>query len=121
MNVIISKMATIGKQFTFTVYSRRWGHTDTYRITLIKTGWHVAYVSIQGDCTPNGEPFLQKNLRQDSIQHPASLGDAMEWLFNEHPELTDEELQEGLNQVAEWVSITEKATPTGGVFAGCFG
>lgn len=113
-------MASLGNEFTFSVYSRRWGRNDKYSFFLTATGWNIGYVAIKGDCTPNGDPYLFKNLSQDSIQYPIGLGNALQGLFNAHGQLTNDELQAELQRLADWISATEQATPVDGAFKGLF-
>ena len=92
-------------KFNFSVYSPRWNRQDTYSLNVLKNGWHVAYISIGGDCNERGEPYLYENFKQDSIQYPSGLGFEMELLF-EHARdksLSDEVIQSRLNRLAHWV------------------
>lgn len=111
-------MATIGATFDFEVFSRRWGRNDTYRITLTQTGWDVQYLGIGGACNSRGEPFLFNNLNQDLIHFPQALGDAFDWLHRSHSPMSDPDLEHAIQQLADWVSETERLTPTGGAFQG---
>lgn len=101
---------TIGDEFTFVVYSRRWGHDDTYRIRRIADGWEVLHISIGGPCDKRGEPYLFKNFQQDSIRYPGDVGLRMESLWERaHSQgLSREEVQAGLNEIAQAVVATEK-------------
>lgn len=111
---------SIGVEFTFSVYSKRWGHDDTYKITRTEVGWDVRHLKIGGPCDKEGRPFLFENFRQDNIQHPADLSGWMEWLWNQAEEkgLSQEQVQEGLQQLADWVSAVERDTPTGDLWFG---
>lgn len=111
---------TIGEQFEFRVYSRRWGHHDIYRIIRTTLGWDVNHFAIGGPCDKGGRPFLFDNFRQDSIQHPHRLNGWFEWLWDqaESKGLSKEEVQEALNELASWVSETEERVPSGNVWRG---
>ncbi len=111
---------TIGDEFSFTVYSRRWGHEDPYQIKRTVDGWFIKHISIDGPCDKTGKPFLFENLRHDYIQYPNGLGGYLEWLWGqaETKGLTHDEVQKGLNDLASWVSKTEKSSPKGDVWEG---
>lgn len=102
---------------TFKVFSRRWGHDDTYRIKRTRQGWLVEHMSINGDCDKEGKPVLYENFSQDSINWPSGLPSAMEtlWDYAEKHNLTDDQLQDHLDQLANWVSTCERSQP-GGIF-----
>ena len=111
---------TIGDKFDFRVYSRRWGHDDTYRLTRTASGWDIAHMAIGGPCDKGGRPFLFQNLDQDFIRYPVGLADSLEWLWEKAASegLSHEQVQEALQQLADWVSETEKSGPNGGVWEG---
>lgn len=111
---------TIGEEFTFNVYSRRWGHHDPYRIIRTSTGWEVHHLGISGPCDKGGRPFLFDNFRQDSIQYPNKIDGWFEWLWDqaECKGLTKEQVQSSLDDLAEWVSQTEQTVPRGDVWRG---
>ena len=100
------------------VYSRRWGHTDRYKISKTANGWYVDHERIKGECDETGEPYLFKNIDQDGINYPKDLGGYMEWLLDESTKknMSEEEIQEQLDLIGEWIQITEKASP-GGIFS----
>ncbi len=104
---------TMGEEFTLSVFSNRWGHDDTYRIKRIKTGWHISYIAIYGDCDTSGHPYLFSNLKQDYINYPVGLGSFMTWLWEKaaNEGLNKEEIQEKFNQLGYWISLCEKNTP----------
>ena len=110
---------TIGVEFTFSVFSRRWGHDDTYQITRTAEGWEIHHMSIGGPCNKRGEPALYSNFRQDSINYPEALPGYLEYLWDEASDdgsgLSAEEVQAALDALAAWVSVTEKESP-GGLF-----
>ena len=111
---------TIGADFEFKVFSRRWNHDDVYRVKRTKTGWHVDHLAIGGQCDASGRPFLFQNFDQDSISYPSGLELRMEWLWQQAAErgLPKQEVQHALQQLADWVSETEKAAPFSGVWEG---
>lgn len=109
---------TLDHDFDLHVFSRRWGRNDLCKLKRISTGWHFAYVGIEGDCDKKGDPFLYKNLDHDSINYPEELPGYFEWLWDQAAEsgLTHEEVQRALSQLADWISICEQNSP-GGVFS----
>jgi hypothetical protein len=111
---------TIGSEFTFQVYSKRWMHDDTYKITRLPGGWEVKHIAVGGLCDKGGKPFLFKNFRQDSIQYPSGLAGRMEWLWEQAASkgMTQEEVQTSLQTLADWVSETERNSPSQGIWEG---
>ncbi len=111
---------TIGVDFTFSVFSKRWGHDDAYAVRRTEDGWHVTHIAIGGPCDKGGRPFLFENLRHDSIQYPEGLDSWLEWLWSQAASqgLTQVQVQVALQQLAEWVSHTERNAPAGGVWEG---
>jgi len=111
---------TIGEEFEFSVYSRRWGHNDVYAVTRTEYGWEVNHLAIGGPCDKGARPFLFENLRHDSIQYPNGLGGWFEWLWDqaESKGLSKEQVQEALHELAAWVSETEHNVPTGDAWRG---
>lgn len=111
---------TIDTEFSFRVYSRRWGNEDTYKVTRTKDGWDISNLAIGGPCDKGGQPFLFRNFRQDSIQYPARLDGWLEWLWNQAAEkgLTKEQVQAAIQELADWVSQTEQSAPDGGLWEG---
>lgn len=106
---------TLGKRLTFKVYNRRWGHADIYGITRTVEGWNVSHITT-GKSEKDGEGALIANLHHDSIFFPEegvkyALSEL--WEQAEDGELTLSELQERLQQVADWISIVEKAVGEG--------
>ncbi len=109
---------TIGSEFEFRVFSRRWGHDDKYTVRRTKDGWHISHMLIGGSCDKGGGPFLFDNLRHDSIQFTEGLASWMKWLWGQAASrgLTEAQLQEALQQLADWVSGTEKSSPSSGIW-----
>ncbi|EJR35136.1 MULTISPECIES: hypothetical protein [Bacillus cereus group] len=110
---------TIGHEFEFNVYTRRWGNYDHYKITRIESGWHLSHLSYTGDCKKDVSPILYESFRHDSINYPESLPGYFEWLWDQAQEegLSHDAVQQSLNELAEWVSLCEKGSPSG-IFGG---
>ncbi len=111
---------TIGLDFTFRVFSNRWGHDDTYSVKRTEDGWIISHLAIGGSCDKGGRPFLFENLRHDSIKFPARLDGWMEWLWDKalSEGLTQAQVQEALQELAGWVSSTERNAPSDGIWKG---
>jgi hypothetical protein len=111
---------TIGEEFEFIVYSRRWNHEDAYSVMRTENGWDVYHESIGGPCDKGGHPFLFDNFHQDFIEYPIGFDGWLEWLWEQasSQNLTKEDVQNALNKLGEWVSNTEKNTPSGGLWEG---
>lgn len=105
---------TLNEKFKFKVYTRRWGHYDLYHIVRNKNGWFISHLSHKGQGGKNAEPILSYILRHDSVSYPQNLSSIMEdiWSRAEEEGLTRTQVQEMLDQVAEWISIVEKNYPS---------
>lgn len=100
---------TMGDEFTFRVWTRRWGHYDTYHLTRNEEGWYVRFISKFGQGDRSGEPALQHALTHDSVSFPRTLDIKMTiWEQAKNLGLTHDEVQAAINEVAEWVSETER-------------
>jgi hypothetical protein len=106
---------TINADFKLKVYSRRWGHNDTYKVKRTETGWEIGHISISGECDKTGTPFLFKNLDHDSINYPEDLGGYMEYLWDQAYQkgLSHEQVQSALNELGEWICECEIKSPKG--------
>lgn len=111
---------TIGLEFDFCVYSNSWGHENNYRIKRTKDGWYVNFLSISGNCDKRGNPVLYENFNHDSIQYPNDFGSWLEWLWDQAASkgLSKDEVQTALQELADWVSCTEKNAPSGIIWDG---
>lgn len=98
-----------------TVYSRRWGHDDTYTVEITNTGWNISHVAHSGDCDSFGKPYLFTILDHDSINYPEELGGYMDWLWRTANEqnMDETEIQKHLDELGAWIQTTEKSTPRG--------
>jgi hypothetical protein len=116
--------ATIGHEFTFEVFCRRWGHPDRYRVKRTASGWIFGYMQElptgrDGRVAGKNGTGLFHLLDHDSINYPEELPGYFEWLWEQAAErgLTHDGVQEAVSQLAEWVSLCERESPAG-VFAG---
>ena len=103
---------TIGKKITFEVYTRRWGHSDIYRMQRTIDGWLCNHMAINGKCEKSGEGALFNNLNHNCVFYPEeAVMFAMEklWETADEGEIDLVELQNRLQQIADWISSVEKA------------
>ena len=108
--------STMGKIFKFKIYTRRWGHYDSYSIERISSGWkfHGTAICNSGECDKTGQPFLYRILDHDSVSYPYNLGELLEWLWGKAAEgLSESEVQAAIEDIANWVSLCEKNVPRG--------
>lgn len=110
---------TIGKEFTFRVFSPLWGRDDSYRIKRTEDGWDVHFLTIGGPCDRGGRPFLFANLDHDCINYPSGLEYWMRSLWDRAASrgLSHAQVQDALQNLADWVNMTQKGAPSGGVWA----
>jgi len=104
------------KKMDFRVYSNRWGHYDTYRITRTMFGWDVTHISVNGPSLKDGSGRITENLTHDSIFYPKyGVQEAFEilWEKADSTHNYEERLQEKLQDIADWISETEKARSRG--------
>lgn len=111
---------TLNSVFSFSVHCRRWGHADTYTLKRTVDGWYVSFQSLEGPCDKGGRPFLFANLEHDLIEYPEGLSCRLEWLWNQAAEkgLTVDQVQVGVQQLAEWVTVVETSVPSGELWGG---
>lgn len=103
---------TLNKKFSFRVYTRRWGHEDTYSIKRTVNGWYCGHIAIRGECKKNGEGGLFMNLDHDSIFYPKDgVSYAMEKLWEDADDgiIDFNELANRMQQIADWISAVEKS------------
>lgn len=96
----------------FSVYTRRWGHKDCYRIKRTINGWSIQAIAINGASKKNGEGMIMKNLNHDYVfYYESGVKEAFEYLWNlaDEYEMTVGELSTKLQDIADWISGTEMA------------
>lgn len=105
---------TLGDKFQFRVFSRRWGHEDTYEFIRNDKGWIIS-LSSGGQADKLGKPWLFDLLDHDSINYPEELAGYLEWLWirAEEDGLSHEQVQKALQELADWVSTCERNSPKG--------
>ncbi|MDW4511791.1 hypothetical protein R7236_25710 [Priestia megaterium] len=104
---------TLNAEFSMEIYTNRWGHYDTYHLTRNEKGWHVSHLSHSEQGGRDAEPILGYILRHDSVSYPRDLSYLMEdiWYRAQDEGLTYDQVQTMLQEVADWVSLTEKNYP----------
>ncbi len=102
------------------VFTGRWGHDDVYFVERTADGWYIDHIVIGGNCDKTGAPYLFKNLDQDSVIYREDLRSYMEFLWNKAEELdmTEDQIQEQLDIIGQWISQSEKVS-LGGIFKEC--
>ncbi len=111
---------TIDDDFEFRVFTRRWGHDDIYKIKRTASGWLVKANIYTGPCDKLCAPILYESLRHDGVVYPNDVGQWFEWLWQQAKDkgLSHDEVQQGLNDIAAWIKITEANAPTKGIWKG---
>jgi integron cassette protein len=111
---------TVGHEFDFPVYSRRWKHEDIYHLKRTADGWQVRHnesVDAGRDARVSGEDGtgLFKHFVHDSINYPADLPAYFDWLWERARDrgLDHNEVQEAISALAKWVSVCEAKSPAG--------
>jgi hypothetical protein len=111
---------TIDNEFEMRIFNRRWGHEDKYRIKRTASGWLLDAGVYSGPCDKSCSPLLIQALRHDSVQHPTEIGKWFEWLWQQAKEkgLSHDDIQGGINDIADWIHATEANTPEEGIWQG---
>lgn len=109
---------TIGEKFTFRVFSHLWGHNDTYHLTRTKDGWTVRFRESSIPSDRGGHPGLYYQFDHDDIDYPRNLPYMLRWLWDRARDkgLTKEQVQEAIDELANWISEIEKQSPKGEVW-----
>ena len=96
----------LDQDMNFSVYTRRWGHRDCYRIKRTINGWSIQAIAINGDSKKNGEGKILENLRHDYIfYYESGVNEAFEYLWNmaDDHEMTVSELAKKLQDIDDWI------------------
>lgn len=110
---------TIDQDFEFRVYTRRWGHNDIYKIKRTASGWFVKADIYSGPCDKACAPVLYELLRHDNVVYPQDVGEWFEWLWEQAKArgLSRDAVQQGLDDIAGWIKLTEESAPDAGIWA----
>lgn len=112
--VKLSKLGDINlhRKYRFVLYTNRWGHTDTYQIERTLEGWIVYFNFDKGNFADNksANKSLMSIFDQDNIKYPAQIFKAFEYLWDiaNDEEMTPKDLQSCINELADWINITEQ-------------
>jgi hypothetical protein len=100
-------------KYNFTVYNRRHNNEVTYTVTKTNSGWHIQHIAINGECSSDGSPFFYDNFNQDFINYPSGFDGFLEFIWTglNNEELSPEEAQIKLQELADWVSSCERTQP----------
>jgi hypothetical protein len=106
----------LNQKMQFVVFTHRWGHDDHYEIARSYDGWIFYGLHQTADitnCEKDGTGALFNALEHDSINYPKDLNFAFEHLWEEadKKEMSIDELSNYISDLADWVSLTEKAKP----------
>jgi len=112
--------STMGKSFDFSVFTRRWGRYDHYKLIRTEKGWKIVggLPNSQRDMSSDkkGDPYVYAVLDHDFVNYPHHIGLYLEMVWNSAAKGADkEEVQQALNNIAEWISFCEKASPHSGI------
>ncbi|WP_044782891.1 MULTISPECIES: hypothetical protein [Bacillus cereus group] len=104
---------TLDTKFNMTVFSNRWGHTDNYTVVRNADGWHTSFMGRSEKGGKDAQDSLAVLLRHDSISYPNDLAYVMEDIWNQAAVrgLSQEQVQAMLDEVANWITATEKNYP----------
>jgi hypothetical protein len=107
---------TLDKEMTFSVYTRRWGHNDVYNIKRTVDGWNLESSTNGSVCEKDGTGALFNTLEHDSVFYPKEgVEFALKelWMQADEGALTLKELQDRLQQIADWISVVERSVGEG--------
>ena len=111
---------TTGETFELSIRSRRWTGKDIYTIKRTSAGWSITWAGEGGDCDRKCSPHLYEILDNDLVLYPAQIGDWFEWLWEaaEDRGFTKSEVQQGIDDIAAWIKVTDIGTPSGRLWDG---
>lgn len=105
---------TLGETFYLNVFTRKWGKSDRYTLIRNEEGWLVRHSSQTEQGGRDAEPILSYVLRYDQVSYPRNLSTIMEdiWYRAAEEGLPCEKVQAMLNEVADWITMTEQNYPS---------
>ncbi len=109
---------TLDLEFEFPYYTLRWGHKEVCSIIRNSDGWIIQYISNKIQSEKDGKEGLMKVFKQDYVNYPSGLFYFFEELWQKAADegLTSEQVQQGLNDLGEWVTVTERSRPIGSLW-----
>ena len=108
--------STLGIEFDFRVYTRRWGHNNHNTLIRTENGWTITGASTfdNHDADKSGKPAVFDALQHDIVSYPYNIGEMLEWIWKKASEGADiDVIKKAINDLANWISLCEKATPRG--------
>ena len=100
------------REFEFSVFTKRWGHKDTYTFIINREGWFLkdAQGDFTGQCDKSGDPYLYKNLDHDDVFYfKGGLKAVLKSIWKKKLKgVSDTEIQEMLTKIADLASESEK-------------
>lgn len=102
---------SLNKEIKIKIYTNRWGHYDNYFFKRTIYGWEFSSFSTY-ECLKSGENGFFNSLEHDYVFFPKKgVSYALEILWEEadNAEISFEELQVRLQEIADWISDVERS------------
>lgn len=107
--------------FSVSIFSPRWGHDDPYEFRKTANGWDVCNAGHTRHCREDGSDLVGDIngvidvMENDGIFPPTCLPGALKYLWGEldSGEVSPSDAQAALTALAEWISQSSRAKPTG--------
>lgn len=111
---------TLGQEFTFRAYSRRYLREFTYTLKRVDKGWYFRFDDSRGRCDKKGWPLLFRTLERSGIEYPSNLGERLQWLWERAAtqDLTREQVQGAFDNLSDWLKDAERELPHNIVWEG---
>jgi len=113
---------TINDEFELRVFARRWNREIIFTIHRIGGGWFISapFDPQGGLCDRMCSPHLSRLLRHAGIQYPSNVGRwfARLWRQARDRGLSHEAVQQGINEVANWITTTDQHALVTGFWEG---
>ena len=108
---IMSGNSTLEKEIDFKIYTSRWNGYDLYKISRSIYGWEIIFMNTKEETLKNGIGGLFESLDHDNIFFPkegVSYALEITWELAEEGKISLIELEERLQDIAEWISDVER-------------
>ncbi len=108
---IMSGNSTLEKEIDFKIYTSRWNGYDLYKISRSIYGWKIMFMNTKEETLKNGIGGLFESLDHDNIFFPkegVSYALEITWELAEKGRISLIELEERLQDIAEWISDVER-------------
>ncbi|MFA5499325.1 MAG: hypothetical protein WCX83_03690 [Candidatus Cloacimonas sp.] len=102
----------LDKKFKFKVYSKRWGHEDTYDVERTLDGWAIHAMAVRKSGNKHGSSIIE-HLKHDSICYPHNVESYIYslWLYADRNPIEVSDLEDKMKEIADWISQTERNRP----------